>query len=91
MSLVPPFTKETAHAKVKAGQDLWNTRDPARVALAYTENCIWRNRSTFIRGREEIISFLTQKWERELDYKLRKELFTFEDNKIVMSGVWVQC
>lgn len=74
-SLKPPFTQETAHQKVKAAQNLWNTRDPAKVALAYTPDCIWRNRSDFLRGHDEIRAFLTRKWERELDYRLRKELF----------------
>lgn len=66
--LTPPFTRDTAIAKVRAGEDLWNTRDPARVALGYTPDSRWRNRSTFLRGREEIVEFLTDKWARELEY-----------------------
>lgn len=82
--LVPPFTYETALAKVRAGEDLWNTRDPAKVALAYTEESRWRNRSTFPRGRDEIIEFLTAKWAREHDYRLIKELWTYGDDRIAV-------
>jgi uncharacterized protein len=84
MSIIikPPFTLETAKAKVKAAEDAWNTRDPERVALAYTEDSEWRNRSEFIKGREEIKAFLRQKWERELDYRLMKELWAFNENRI---------
>ncbi|KAH9849404.1 DUF1348-domain-containing protein [Lenzites betulinus] len=81
---VPPFTAETALQKVKAGQDLWNTKDPARVALAYTPDTIWRNRDSFIRGREGVIEFLTKKWQKENGYRLRKDLFAFTDNKIAV-------
>ncbi|TFK53292.1 DUF1348-domain-containing protein [Heliocybe sulcata] len=84
MSLAPPFTAETANAKVKKAQDLWNTQDPARVKLAYTEDSIWRNRSSFLRGHQEIEAFLTAKWQKEKNYKLRKELFAFTDNKIAV-------
>ncbi|KAF2434863.1 DUF1348-domain-containing protein [Tothia fuscella] len=80
----PPFTAETAHAKVKKAQDLWNTRDPAAISKAYTPNCIWRNRNDFIQGTDEIISFLTAKWQNEHNYTLRKELFCFTDNKIAV-------
>lgn len=80
----PPFTQETATAKVKAAENAWNTRDPERVALAYTEDSEWRNRSEFINGREEIRAFLTKKWERELDYKLKKELWAYTENRIAV-------
>ncbi|KAI1196333.1 hypothetical protein F5X97DRAFT_325613 [Nemania serpens] len=80
----PPFTAETAQIKVKAAQDAWNTKDPSKVKLAYTTDSIWRNRSTFLRGREEIEVFLTKKWEREQGYRLRKELFSFTDHKIAV-------
>ena len=78
----PPFTDETARAKVQAAQDAWNTRDPERVALAYTEDSEWRNRDEFLTGRDEIRDFLRRKWERERDYVLRKELWAFTDNRI---------
>jgi len=81
-SIRPPFTLETALAKVKAAQDAWNTRDPERVALAYTEDSQWRNRDEFLAGREEIKAFLQRKWAKELDYKLMKELWSFTDNRI---------
>lgn len=84
MSLAPPFTAETAHAKVKKAQDLWNTRTPTKVCLAYTEDSIWRNRSTFLKGQQEIIAFLTAKWEKEKNYRLRKELFAFTESKIAV-------
>ncbi|KAI0475797.1 DUF1348-domain-containing protein [Xylariaceae sp. FL0804] len=73
----PPFTAETAHIKVKAAQDAWNTRDPAKVKMAYTEDSIWRNRDQFLQGRDAIEAFLTRKWQRERHYRLRKELFSF--------------
>ncbi|CCX10454.1 DUF1348-domain-containing protein [Pyronema domesticum] len=82
--IFPPFTAETAKAKVKAAQNLWNTKDPARVALAYTPGSIWRNRDSFLKGHDEIISFLSKKWEKENGYRLRKELFAFTDNKIAV-------
>lgn len=78
----PPFTLETALAKVKAAENAWNSRDPERVALAYTENSEWRNRSEFLQGREAIKEFLRRKWKQELDYKLMKELWAFTDNRI---------
>jgi uncharacterized protein len=81
---LPPFTRETAEQKVQAAEDAWNTRDPLRVALAYSEDSVWRNRDTFIQGREEIIGFLTSKWEREMDYALRKNLWCFENNRIAV-------
>ena len=80
----PPFTAETAQMKVKAAEDAWNTRDPARVAAAYTEDSEWRNRDEFIRGRAEIQRFLERKWERELDYRLRKALWAFTDRRIAV-------
>lgn len=80
----PPFTRETALRKVQAAEDAWNTRDPQRVALAYTPDSTWRNRDTFVNGREEIVAFLTRKWERELDYALRKSLWGFSGNRIAV-------
>jgi uncharacterized protein len=81
---LPPFTLETAIAKVQAAEDAWNTRDPDRVALAYTEDTEWRNRSEFLSGRANIREFLKRKWEKELDYRLKKELWCFMDNKIAV-------
>jgi hypothetical protein len=81
---VPPFTEETARKKVQAAEDAWNTRDPERVAGAYTEDSHWRNRHEFVSGRAEIVAFLTRKWERELDYALRKDLWAFEGNRIAV-------
>ncbi|MEU9128030.1 nuclear transport factor 2 family protein [Kitasatospora sp. NPDC048540] len=81
---LPPFTAQTARAKVQAAEDAWNTRDPRRVALAYTPDSVWRNRDRFITGRAEIESFLTHKWETELDYALRKDLWSFTDNRIAV-------
>jgi hypothetical protein len=80
--IVPPFTEESARAKVQAAQDAWNTRDPERVSLAYTEDSQWRNRDEFFSGRKAIVEFLERKWARELDYRLRKELWCFTDNRI---------
>jgi uncharacterized protein len=79
---LPPFTEETARQKVRMAQDAWNTRDPERVALAYTEDSEWRNRDEFFRGREAIKQFLRRKWARELDYRLMKELWCFTGNRI---------
>jgi len=79
---LPPFTIETAKAKVQAAEDAWNTRDPERVALAYTEDSVWRNRAEFFQGRDKIREFLTRKWNTELDYQLKKELWSFTDNRI---------
>jgi nuclear transport factor 2 (NTF2) superfamily protein len=82
MDIRPPFTRESALAKVKAAEDAWNSRDPERVALAYTEDSEWRNRSEFLKGREAIKAFLRRKWDRELDYRLMKELWAFTENRI---------
>jgi len=81
---VPPFTMETALQKVQAAEDAWNTRDPEKVCLAYTIDTEWRNRTEFINGREEVKQFLTRKWEKELDYKLKKELWGFRDNRMAV-------
>lgn len=81
----PPFTYETAAAKVKAAEDAWNTRNPHRVALAYTVDTQWRNRSTFLNGRKQVEEFLTQKWREELDYRLKKQLWSFTDNRIAVT------
>jgi nuclear transport factor 2 (NTF2) superfamily protein len=80
----PPFTKETARQKVQAAEDAWNTREPERVALAYTEDSVWRNRDEFVSGRAAIVEFLRRKWDRELDYALRKELWSFHGNRIAV-------
>ncbi|PZN34415.1 MAG: DUF1348 domain-containing protein [Proteobacteria bacterium] len=80
----PPFTRETAIQKVRMAEDAWNSRDPERVALAYTVDSAWRNRAEFPVGRQEIVAFLTRKWRRELDYRLIKELWTFADNRIAV-------
>jgi uncharacterized protein len=79
---LPPFTLETARLKVQAAEDAWNTCDPERVASAYTEDSQWRNRDEFFQGREAIVGFLRRKWAREVDYRLRKELWAFTDNLI---------
>ena len=81
---VPPFTLETATAKVRLAEDAWNSRDPERVALAYTEDSLWRNRSEFLTGRPAIVEFLRRKWARELDYRLIKELWAFTGNHIAV-------
>lgn len=81
---LPPFNFETATQKVQLAEDAWNSQDPERVSLAYTIDSEWRNRSTFINGRAEIVNFLTGKWEKELDYKLKKELWAFTDNRIAV-------
>jgi uncharacterized protein len=81
---LPPFGEQTARQKVQAAEDAWNTRDPERVALAYTEDSVWRNRDQFLTGREEIIAFLRQKWERELDYALRKDMWAYTGNRIAV-------
>jgi nuclear transport factor 2 (NTF2) superfamily protein len=81
---LPPFTLETAKAKVQAAEDAWNTRDPERVALAYTENSEWRNRAEFLTGRAAIVEFLKRKWTKELDYRLKKELWCFLENRIAV-------
>lgn len=81
---VPPFTLESATKKVQAAEDAWNTCEPARVAGAYTVDTVWRNRDLHIRGRGEVVAFLTDKWRRELDYRLRKNLWTFTDDRIAV-------
>ena len=81
---LPPFTRETAAAKVRAAENAWNTRDPEKVALAYTADSVWRNRSEFLHGRAEIVAFLYRKWSRELDYRLIKELWAFDGNRIAV-------
>jgi nuclear transport factor 2 (NTF2) superfamily protein len=81
---LPPFTRETAAHKVQAAEDAWNTRDPERVSLAYSEDSVWRNRDRLLKGRAEIVTFLTSKWERELDYVLRKNLWSFDENRIAV-------
>ena len=81
---LPPFTEATAIEKIRLAEDGWNSRDPAKVALAYTADSAWRNRAEFITGRDEIVGFLTRKWKRELDYRLIKELWTFAGNRIAV-------
>jgi uncharacterized protein len=81
---LPPFTRETARQKVQAAEDAWNTRDPHKVSLAYTEDSVWRNRDVFVTGRAEIVDLLTRKWQRELEYALRKDLWAFEGNRIAV-------
>ncbi|GAA1308390.1 hypothetical protein Psi02_68930 [Planotetraspora silvatica] len=81
---LPPFDHTTALQKVQAAEDAWNTRDPQKVALAYTPDSVWRNRDAFVTGREAIVEFLTRKWERELGYALRKELWAFDGNRIAV-------
>jgi nuclear transport factor 2 (NTF2) superfamily protein len=80
----PPFDLESAIIKVQAAEDAWNSRDPHRVSLAYTEDSVWRNRDQFVTGRAEIVEFLTAKWERELDYVLRKSLWGFRENRMAV-------
>lgn len=82
--IAPPFTRETAIQKVRLAEDGWNSRDPQKVALAYTEGSEWRNRAEFPKGRSQIIEFLTRKWAKELDYRLIKELWLFEGNRIAV-------
>ena len=81
---LPPFTEETARQKVQAAEDAWNSRDPVRVSLAYTEDTHWRNRTDFINGRAEVVEFLQRKWSRELDYRLKKELWGFRGNRMAV-------
>jgi nuclear transport factor 2 (NTF2) superfamily protein len=81
---LPPFTHETATAKVRGAEDGWNSRDPARVSLAYAPDSRWRNRAEFVTGREAIVAFLTRKWARELDYRLIKELWAFDGARIAV-------
>ena len=80
----PPFDQAAALKKVQAAEDAWNTRDPEKVSLAYTPDSVWRNRDTHVVGREQIVEFLTRKWERELDYALRKNLWSFSGNRIAV-------
>ena len=82
--IVPPFTKESALQKVQLAEDAWNTQNPERIALAYTVDTEWRNRSAFINGRAEVIAFLKSKWQQELDYKLKKQLWAYGENRIAM-------
>jgi nuclear transport factor 2 (NTF2) superfamily protein len=81
---LPPFNAETAAQKVRMAEDAWNTRNPERVSLAYTPDSFWRNRSEFLSGREAIVQFLTRKWNRELEYRLIKELWAFHGNRIAV-------
>ena len=83
-ALVPPFTRETAILKVRKAEDGWNSRNPQQVSLAYTPDSIWRNRAEFIRGREEVVHFLTRKWQHELDYRLIKELWAYDGDRIAV-------
>lgn len=83
-SIVPPFTRETALAKVRAAEDAWNSRDPEKVSLAYSIDSEWRNRDTFVTGRDAIRTFLTEKWNKEFDYRLAKQLWAFEGNRIAV-------
>jgi uncharacterized protein len=85
---LPPFTAETAAQKARMAEDGWNSRDPARVALAYTEDSLWRNRAEFLRGREEIVAFLTRKWAREQDYRLIKEVWAQDGARIGVRFVY---
>jgi nuclear transport factor 2 (NTF2) superfamily protein len=96
---LPPFTRETALIKVRAAEDAWNSRDPARVALAYTIDSEWRNRDVFLTGRDAIVALLTEKWRREEEYRLVKDLWAFTDNRIAVrfhyecrtAGQWFRC
>ena len=81
---IPPFNEETAKQKVQAAEDAWNTRDPEKVCLAYTNDTEWRNRTEFVNGREEVKQLLTRKWQKELDYKLKKELWGFRNNRMAV-------
>ena len=83
-NLTPPYTRETAVLKVRKAEDGWNSRNPQQVALAYTPDSVWRNRAEFIGGREEIVRFLLRKWQRELDYRLIKELWAFDGDRIAV-------
>ncbi len=81
---IPPFQKDTALQKVKTAEDAWNTKDPIKVSMAYTPDTEWRNRNEFLNGREEVQEFLKKKWEKEIDYKLKKELWAFTENRIAV-------
>jgi len=87
----PPFTRETALKKVQAAEDAWNSRDPERIALAYSEDTVWRNRSEFLTGREAVKAFLRAKFAREGDYRLRKDLWSFHDNRISVRFEYESC
>lgn len=89
MTIKPPFTLESARSKVQMAEDLWNTRDPKKVAQAYTEDSIWRNRNEFLQGHAEIEAFLARKWAKELNYKLKKEFFLFSEDKIAVQFEYV--
>ena len=80
----PPFNEETARQKVQLAEDAWNSKDPVKVSMAYTQDTEWRNRAEFINGRAEVQQFLERKWNKELDYKLKKELWAFKDNRIAV-------
>ncbi len=84
MIITPPFDLDSARKKVQLAEDLWNTRNPEKVSLAYTDDSVWRNRAEFFKGRGEIVGFLTRKWQKELDYKLKKELWCFDGNRIAV-------
>lgn len=88
---VPPFTRESAIQKVRLAEDGWNSRDPHKVSLVYAEDSRWRNRNEFVTGREEIIEFLTRKWEKELEYRLIKELWAFDGNRIAVRFAYESC
>lgn len=88
---LPPFTLETAIEKVQLAEDAWNSQDPVRVSLAYTQDTEWRNRSEFISGREQVVEFLSSKWKRELNYRLKKELWAFTDNRIAVRFEYEYC
>jgi nuclear transport factor 2 (NTF2) superfamily protein len=81
---LPPFNEETARQKVQMAEDAWNSKDPVKISLAYSKDTEWRNRSEFLKGREEVQQFLSRKWNKELDYKLKKELWAFQDNRIAV-------
>ena len=83
--IVPPFTEETAKQKVQNAENLWNTRDPEKVVLGYTEDSVWRNRAEFLNGRDQIKAFLRRKWDRELDYRLKKTLWCWHENRIAVT------
>lgn len=85
---IPPFSEESAHQKVQAAEDAWNSRDPERVALAYTEDTEWRNRDVFLNGRAEVVQFLKHKWQRELDYRLKKTLWAFTGDRIAVRFIY---
>ncbi|MDQ8205511.1 nuclear transport factor 2 family protein [Pelagicoccus sp. SDUM812003] len=85
---LPPFSLETAKAKVQAAEDAWNSRDPKKVSLAYTPDTVWRNRSEFLQGRDQVQAFLERKWQRELDYKLKKTLWAFTENRIAVTFIY---